>query len=62
MYVRKYVLGFFLLASELREKIKPEIVDLIKAQRLHYLVEGTMFTKYSQRGARMKGMSCSLEE
>ncbi|KAK2191324.1 hypothetical protein NP493_54g03014 [Ridgeia piscesae] len=39
---------------ELREKIKPEIIELIKEQRLHYLVEGTQFTKYSQRGARMK--------
>ena len=51
----KFNLMVNLFASELREKIKPEIIELIKEQRLHYLVEGTQFTKYSSRGARMKG-------
>ena len=40
--------------SELREQITPEIMELIKQQRLNYLVEGTRFTKYS-KGQRMKG-------
>ncbi len=39
---------------ELREQITPEIMELIKQQRLNYLVEGTRFTKYS-KGQRMKG-------
>lgn len=37
----------------LKEKLAPEIVELIKAQRLGYLVEGTRFNKYS-RGNREK--------
>lgn len=37
----------------LKEKITPEILALIKAQRLDYLVEGTRFSKYS-RGQRSK--------
>lgn len=37
----------------LKEKITPEIISLIKAQRLGYLVEGTRFSKYS-RGVRSK--------
>ncbi|ENN76031.1 hypothetical protein YQE_07406, partial [Dendroctonus ponderosae] len=39
---------------ELRELITPEILSLIKQQRLGYLVEGTRFTKYSPRGQRIK--------
>ncbi|XP_044750351.1 engulfment and cell motility protein 1 isoform X1 [Coccinella septempunctata] len=39
---------------ELREQITPEIVSLIKQQRLAFLVEGTRFTKYSTRGQRIK--------
>lgn len=35
---------------QLKEIITPEIIDLIQKQRLGYLVEGTRFTKYSQRG------------
>uniref|UniRef100_A0A8D8Q509 Engulfment and cell motility protein 1 n=1 Tax=Cacopsylla melanoneura TaxID=428564 RepID=A0A8D8Q509_9HEMI len=38
---------------ELRELIKPEIIDLIKQQRLGYLVEGTRFNKYT-KGSRVK--------
>lgn len=37
----------------LKEKITPEIIALIKSQRLGYLVEGTRFSKYS-RGVRSK--------
>lgn len=37
----------------LKEKITPEIMSLIKAQRLGYLVEGTRFSKYL-RGVRSK--------
>ncbi|XP_066250253.1 engulfment and cell motility protein 1 [Euwallacea similis] len=39
---------------ELRELITPEIMELIKQQRLNYLIEGTRFTKYSPRGQRIK--------
>ncbi|XP_015780997.1 engulfment and cell motility protein 1 [Tetranychus urticae] len=39
---------------ELREKLKPEIVELIKQQRLQYLTEGTQFVKYSNKGQRIK--------
>ncbi|KAF2898873.1 hypothetical protein ILUMI_07301 [Ignelater luminosus] len=39
---------------ELREQITPEILALIKQQRLAFLVEGTRFTKYSARGQRIK--------
>ncbi|XP_064640073.1 engulfment and cell motility protein 1-like isoform X2 [Lineus longissimus] len=38
---------------ELREQIKPEILELIKEQRLNYLVEGTLFQKYNN-GKRVK--------
>ncbi|KAI9586375.1 engulfment and cell motility protein 1 [Glossina fuscipes] len=38
---------------KLKEKISPHILDLIKQQRLAFLVEGTRFSKYS-RGARSK--------
>lgn len=39
---------------ELKEQITPEIMELIQQQRLGFLVEGTRFTKYSQRGQRIK--------
>uniref|UniRef100_A0A1B6DW40 ELMO domain-containing protein n=1 Tax=Clastoptera arizonana TaxID=38151 RepID=A0A1B6DW40_9HEMI len=39
---------------ELKEQITPEIMELIRLQRLNYLVEGTRFTKYGQRGQRIK--------
>ncbi|XP_014275504.1 engulfment and cell motility protein 1 [Halyomorpha halys] len=39
---------------ELKEMITPDILDLIKQQRHGFLVEGTRFTKYSQRGQRIK--------
>lgn len=39
---------------ELKEQITPEIMELIQEQRLGFMVEGTRFTKYSQRGQRIK--------
>jgi engulfment/cell motility protein 1 len=39
---------------ELREQITPDILNLIKQQRLGFLVDGTRFTKYSARGQRIK--------
>ncbi|XP_030383425.1 engulfment and cell motility protein 1 [Scaptodrosophila lebanonensis] len=38
---------------KLKEKISPHIIELIKQQRLSFLVEGTRFSKYS-RGTRTK--------
>lgn len=38
----------------LKNKITPEIKYLIKEQRLNYLVEGTRFSKYSEKGFRSK--------
>lgn len=39
---------------ELKEKITPEIIELIQQQRLGVLVGGTRFKKYSSRGQRSK--------
>ncbi|RWS02916.1 engulfment and cell motility protein 1-like protein, partial [Dinothrombium tinctorium] len=39
---------------ELRERVKPEIIELIKQQRLQFLTEGTLFVKYSNKGQRVK--------
>lgn len=39
---------------ELKEKITPEIIELIQQQRLGVLVGGTRFKKYSARGQRVK--------
>ncbi|GAB6023764.1 Engulfment and cell motility [Chamberlinius hualienensis] len=39
---------------DLREHITPEILSLIRQQRLNYLVEGSLFTKYSAKGQRLK--------
>ena len=39
---------------ELRESVKPEIISLIKTQRLTFLTEGTLFVKYSNKGTRIK--------
>ncbi|XP_011551614.2 engulfment and cell motility protein 1 [Plutella xylostella] len=39
---------------ELKEKITPEIIELIQQQRLGVLVGGTRFKKYSSRGQRIK--------
>ncbi|KAI1303037.1 Engulfment and cell motility protein 1 [Halotydeus destructor] len=39
---------------ELREAIKPEIIELVKQQRLLFLTDGTLFVKYSSKGQRIK--------
>ncbi|KAH8027877.1 hypothetical protein HPB51_011107 [Rhipicephalus microplus] len=39
---------------ELREQVTPEIMDLIQQQRVQFLCEGTLFTKYSAKGHRIK--------
>ncbi|XP_064611100.1 engulfment and cell motility protein 2-like [Liolophura sinensis] len=38
---------------ELREQIKPDIIQLIKQNRLNYLLDGTVFVKHNNKG-RMK--------
>jgi len=35
---------------QLKELVTPEIVQLIKKQRLNYMVDGTRFTQYTERG------------
>ena len=40
---------FLCFCRELREKIQPEIMELIKQQRLNRLCEGTCFRKISSR-------------
>ncbi|XP_038069330.1 engulfment and cell motility protein 1-like [Patiria miniata] len=46
---------------ELREEIKPEIVDLIKQQRLNFLIKGTQYNKYNKAGrAKDKFWYCRL--
>ncbi|XP_064409229.1 engulfment and cell motility protein 1 isoform X2 [Latimeria chalumnae] len=45
---------------ELREKIQPEIMELIKQQRLNRLVEGTCFRKISSRRRQDKFWYCRL--
>ena len=49
----------FYFSRELRDQIKPESVELIKQQRLNYLVEGTRFHKY-QTGKRLKGQMMKM--
>lgn len=41
--------------SELREIIKPEIMDLIKQQRYNHMVEGAIFTKYAKANQKKGG-------
>ncbi|XP_032897923.1 engulfment and cell motility protein 2 isoform X1 [Amblyraja radiata] len=45
---------------ELREKIQPEVVELIKQQRLNRLCEGTSFRKVSNRRRQDKFWYCRL--
>uniref|UniRef100_A0A8C1VM48 Engulfment and cell motility 1 (ced-12 homolog, C. elegans) n=2 Tax=Cyprinus carpio TaxID=7962 RepID=A0A8C1VM48_CYPCA len=45
---------------ELREKIQPEIMELIKQQRLNRLCEGTCFRKISSRRRQDKFWYCRL--
>lgn len=42
-------LMLYLLLSELRERIQPEILELIKQQRLNRLCEGSCFRKLGNR-------------
>ena len=53
LLVRYYTFLFFVF-RELREMIRPEVMELIRKQRLHHLVQGTQFNKYS-RGGIVKG-------
>ncbi|XP_053324310.1 engulfment and cell motility protein 1 isoform X2 [Spea bombifrons] len=45
---------------ELKEKIQPEILELIKQQRLNRLVEGTCFRKHYNRRRQDKFRYCRL--
>ncbi|XP_071785207.1 engulfment and cell motility protein 1-like isoform X2 [Asterias amurensis] len=46
---------------ELRKEIKPVIMDLIKQQRLNYLMKGTQFNKFNRAGrAKDKFWYCRL--
>lgn len=49
---------FSLISRELREKIQPEILELIKQQRLNRLCEGSSFRKIGNR--RRQGGACYL--
>lgn len=40
--------------AQLRNLLRPSIVDLIKKQRLYLLTKGTRFSKYSNKGQRAK--------
>ncbi|XP_078067261.1 engulfment and cell motility protein 3 [Mustelus asterias] len=45
---------------ELRERLKPELMELIKQQRLNRLVDGTLFRKISSRRRQDKLWYCRL--
>ncbi|XP_056381274.1 engulfment and cell motility protein 3 isoform X3 [Hyla sarda] len=45
---------------ELRKQLQPELLNLIKQQRLHYLCEGTKFRKISSRRRQDKLWFCRL--
>ncbi|MEE6499621.1 hypothetical protein FKM82_003515 [Ascaphus truei] len=45
---------------ELRQQLKPELLNLIRQQRLHYLCEGTKFRKISTRRRQDKVWFCRL--
>ena len=42
------------MSQQLRSHLEPEIVDLIRQQRLHFLVEGTKFNRYKRDGQQEK--------
>ncbi|GAA6078516.1 engulfment and cell motility protein 2 isoform X1, partial [Tachysurus ichikawai] len=46
--------------SELRERIQPEILELIKQQRLNRLCEGSCFRKLAHRRRQEKIWFCRL--
>ena len=39
--------------QELRKKLVPEMMELIKQNRLNYLIAGTRFNRYVQKGIAM---------
>ena len=41
--------------SELRKKLIPDILGIVRRQRLQYIMEGTCFPKYGSRVGRIKG-------
>ncbi|XP_075704421.1 engulfment and cell motility protein 3 isoform X2 [Rhinoderma darwinii] len=45
---------------ELRKQLQPELLNLIRQQRLHYLCEGTKFRKISRRRRQDKLWFCRL--
>ena len=45
---------------ELRDMVKPEIIELIKQQRLLYLMEGTRFDKYTNKGSALDSIPKSF--
>ncbi|XP_061826210.1 engulfment and cell motility protein 3 isoform X1 [Nerophis lumbriciformis] len=45
---------------ELKERLKPELLELIRQQRLHRLCQGTMFRKISSRRRQDKLWYCRL--
>ena len=55
LYVREVNFFSNFTHSELRNQIKPEIMELIKQQRLNYLIGGSRFAKYSKNG-RIRGI------
>uniref|UniRef100_A0A672M5D5 Si:dkey-56f14.7 n=1 Tax=Sinocyclocheilus grahami TaxID=75366 RepID=A0A672M5D5_SINGR len=54
------LLTFFFILIELREKLQPEVIELIKQQRLNRLCEGTCFRKISARRRQDKFWYCRL--
>ncbi|NXK93343.1 ELMO2 protein, partial [Formicarius rufipectus] len=50
----------YLIARELREKIQPEILELIKQQRLNRLCEGSSFRKIGNRRRQERFWYCRL--
>uniref|UniRef100_A0AAQ4RZW4 Engulfment and cell motility 3 n=1 Tax=Gasterosteus aculeatus aculeatus TaxID=481459 RepID=A0AAQ4RZW4_GASAC len=48
------------LPSELKERLKPELLELIRQQRLNRLCQGTMFRKISSRRRQDKLWYCRL--
>jgi len=50
------LLMLWVCCSELRERIQPEILELIKQQRLNRLCEGSCFRKLGNR--RRQGTHC----
>ena len=43
---------------ELRDRIKPQVVDLVKKQRLLHLTEGALFHTFTNRGRQQRANWC----